>query len=385
MATNIKPDTIRQILNLSANADYIVSFYLNVDGGKYPRKQELEVDLKALLRSAAKEWLGSDKLNRSQKKFLETDFEKISNFVQFELDRRSIKGLVIFSSSGSDIWQVLTLPVTVPSFIKIGKEPYIKHLAAVIDQFKRYCTVVIDRKKARIFSVYLGGIEEYLGFFEDDVPAKVKEGEWANLREKKIANHIEDHVQRHLKNVADKTKIFFKREKCDRLIIGGRKDIVSKFISLLQPFLRECVSGEFLAQPALPLSKILEYSLDCEREAEKREEAVLLKKLINSEKPEGAGVVGLEPTIEALTTGQVQSLIISDSLKFSGGVCRQCHFISTYLETCPVCGRQLEHHDDLAEELIQQAINNNCRLNYIKYNPEFAKKYQAGAFLRFAV
>lgn len=382
---DIKPDAIRQLLELNTNASYIVSFYLNVDGAKYPRRQELEIGLKALLRQAKKEWLLSDKLGRRQKIFLEDDLKKIANFVQFEFKRDHAKGLVIFSSAESGTWQVLTLPVAVPSFIKVDKEPYIKNLTSIINQFKRYCTVVIDRRKARIFSVYLGNIEEYLGFFADDVPAKVNEGEWANLREHKIANHIEDHVQRHLKNIADKTRIFFKKQKFDRLLIGGRKSIVAKFIETLHPFLRERVSGQFLAEPTLPLNTILEYSLKCESEAEAAEEKELIKRLLNAEKPAGAGVVGLEPTIEALNLGQVQSLILSDNLKFSGGVCRRCRFISTYQKTCPVCDQPLDWHVDLTEELIQQAVNSRCRLKYVKYHPEFIKKYQAGAFLRFAV
>jgi len=376
---------MRQILDINADSEYIVSFYLNVDGGKYPRKQELEIGLNVLLRKVRKEWLLSDRINQREKKFLESDLEKISKFVQFEFERGQTKGLVIFSSSAGDVWHIITLPVAVPSLIKVDKEPYIKNLASVIDQFKRYCTVVIDRRNARIFSVYLGVIEEELGFFEDDVPAKVNEGEWANLRQHKIANHIEDHVQRHLKNIADKTLIFFKKQKFDRLIIGGRKRIVPKFIDMLHPFLRERVSGQFLAEPSLPLNKILEHSLNCEIESEAVEETELIKRLLNAAKPAGSGVVGLEPTIEALTLGQVQSLIISDNLKFGGGVCRNCHFISTYQEKCPICGQELEHHDDLSEELIMEAMNNNCQLNYIKNNSEFAKKYQAGAFLRFAV
>jgi len=253
--------TVKELNNFRGDGDYVVSLYLDVDGRKFPRKQAYERELKDLVHQAKKEWLKRRDLSHSQREFLKKDLEAIDQFVRLKFIRKKRKGLAIFSCSARDFWQVYPLPVSLPSCLIIDNIPYTKPLTTVLDEYERYCTVVVDRRKARIFTVYLGEIEEHSGVFEDDVPNKVKAGEWAALRESKISHHIEDHVHRHLKNVAQKTLKFFKENDFHRLIIGGHREIIPKFEKHLPDYLRKRVAGHFLAKPEVSLKDILEESL----------------------------------------------------------------------------------------------------------------------------
>lgn len=385
MSNAIDIDAIRELTNFKSAGAYVVSFYLNVNGAKFPRKQELEVDLKALIRRAEKDWFSGAGLSHDRKQFLENDLEKISQFVRYDFSRGQTRGLAIFTSQERGFWQVYSLPVPVPSKVVVDREPYTKVLTAILDQYQRFCTVIISRRRARIFSVYLGEIEEHTQVFEDDVPAKVNAGDWASLRQTKIANHIEDHVQRHVKNIAAKTLAFFRMHDFDRLIIGGHKEVITQFIEAIHPELRERIVGQFTAGPDLPLKTVLGQSLKCEEEVEKREETDLINKINDAEKPGGVGVMGLESTVEALMLGQVHMLVLAGDLSVKGGICEEHHFISTYQDVCPICFKPLIPRDDIIEEMVQQAIGRNCLIKYINYHPEFAKEGQAGALLRFAV
>lgn len=378
-------DIIRKLTDFKSDDSLIVSFYLNVDGAKLPRKQDLEVDLRALVRKVEKDWVYTNKLNHRRKRYLELDLARIAQFVRYEFSRNQTRGLAIFSCQERNLWQIYKTPVPLPSMVVVGSEPYAKTLTTVLDQFHRYCTVLVDRRKSRIFAVYLGDIEEHFGIFEDDVPSRVSEGEWAGLRQTKIAHHIEDHVLRHLKNVANKTLIFFRMHDFDRLVIGGHKEIIPKFKEVLHPYLRERVVGQFLAEPDLPLKIVLQQSLKCEAEVERRRESELIQKITDAENPGGVGVIGIEPTIEALMLGQVNTLVIAAGLSLEGRICEEHHFVSTYLDGCPICARPLSEREDIVEEMVQLAIKQNCRLKYILYHREFIGRDKIGALLRFAV
>lgn len=100
-------------------------------------------------------------------------------------------------------------------------DSYTRPLSLVLDEFDRYCVLVVDSRKARIFSLFLGVMEEYTDIFvEDEVPNRVRvnlsmtgssAGIYGGIGDERIQRHIEDHVHRHIKNVTDKAFEFFKK------------------------------------------------------------------------------------------------------------------------------------------------------------------------------
>lgn len=377
-------DEISELLEFDAGDGYVVSFYLDVDGSRFPRKQDLEVEYNAVSRDVEKKWLQGNRIDNHKKRSISKDLENIWRFINYEMDREKTRGVAIFACAEKGLWKIFSLPVSFPSTAAIKHEPEVGILKAVADQYHRYCAVIVDRRKARIFSVYMGKIEESLGVFEDNVPDKVRVGEWASLRQKRIEKHIEDHVMRHLKITAKKTLIFFKARSFDHLLIGGAKEIIPQFHQVLHPYLRERTAGRFIADPDTSLNKILEKSLVCEREVDKKLEAELIERLENRESPVQTGVLGVEKTLDALMRGQVYQLVIPENLTIKGKVCEEKHYISTAHDVCPLCGRRLAESDDILKEAIRMAAMKKVNLIPLRYHPEFAEKYQVGAILRYA-
>ena len=378
---------LKQMVGFVPNGTFVVSLYLNVDGAKYPRLQDYEKELHALLGQAQKEWLANSKtIDKKKQQSLKHDLEKISAFVTGNWRRRGTKGLAIFSCDASGFWHVYELPVSVPSALVVGNEPYAKTLTAVLDEYKRFCVIGIDRKKARFFTVYLGEIEEHHGVFVDEwVPDQVKEGEWAGLRQSRIARHIEDHVLHHLKDVAGLAFNFFLEHSFDRLILAGQKELIHKFRTVLHPYLQERAAGEFAADPDAPLNDILEKSLAVEDDVQRREEEALLHRLEEESRPGGLGVTGLHPTVDALLRGQAHTLLIEDGFATAGYVCYRDHFLATAPGNCPVCGNPLSEVPDIVEDMIQLAINQNVQVEHITHVAERLARDKVGALLRFGL
>lgn len=379
----LNPLELKKLAKLRSKKGAIVSLYLNVDGRKYSHKQDYEQELKILIKQAIKEWVENEQLNRNWRLALKQDLNEIYNYVTGEFQRQGYKGLVIFKSSSDNIWFVYPLAISVPTKLVISQEPYTKILSAVLDEHKRFCTVVVDRKKARYFTVYLDTIEEHYGVFKNEwVPDKVKEGEWAGLKQSRIARHIEDHVLHHLKDCAQFTFNFFRTHYFDFLIIGGHKEISAKFATLLHPYLKERLAGFFAAEPDSSLEEILTKSLAVAERLEKEEEEKTITKLKEQLQANGLAVMGVKDTIQALNKGQVNTLIIKDNFQPPGWFCLKDYFLSVKPDRCPVCNKELEFAQDLSEAMVQAAIERNARIETVMH---LDFKEQVGAVLRFAV
>lgn len=376
----LRPAELKRLAQLRSEHGVIISLYLNVDGRKYSHKQDYEAELKILIKQALKQWLENGQLSKEWQTALKEDLNAVYEYVTGEFQRQGYKGLVIFMSGPDKIWQVYPLAVAVPTRLIISREAYTKILSTVLDEHKRFCTVVVDRKKARYFTVYLGQIEEHQGVFVNEwVPDKVKEGEWAGLKQSRIARHIEDHILHHLKDCAGFTFNFFQAHHFDYLIIGGHKELTTKFKTLLHPYLKARLAGVFVSEPDSSLTDILAKSLQVEEEIEKAEEKKVLSKLTEAK---GLTVVGLKDTVAALNKGQVSSLVIKDSFYPEGWFCLKDYFLSVKDEVCPVCGRRLEYTEDLSEAMVQTAIERHAKVETIMHL-DFPQ--QVGALLRFAL
>ncbi len=361
-----------------------MSFYLNVDGSRFPRHADLQEQAEATLRLIWQRKPSYLNLDKTAEKAIKADINRISDFVNFELERNKAKSVVIFSCLAKGLWEVFYLPVSLPSTAYLAREPYTKILTAAIDQFKRFCVLVVDRRSTQLFTVYLEQIEEHCGLFEDDVPAKVREGQWAGLRETKITHHIEDHLMRHLKLAANKAFLFFKQQKFDFLIVGGPKETLSKLKIFLHPSLKEKLVGEFLAQPQMPLDAILAKSLRVEAEVNKKSETRLVKEIIEENHTGGKAVSGLEPVLEAINNNQVRLLLIANGYVASGNYCSDCHYLSVHSGNCPTCQKSVMLAvDDVVGEAVEQLVRRDVTVRHIQHHQDFIKRVKIAALLRF--
>lgn len=369
----------------------IVSLYLNVTP-PHPFVSELN----SLIHYHKEQW-NTNKTNafdKAQRRALEELLSRIEHHVRaLERQLDGTRLLAIFASADG-FWQEYRLPVALPSQLVIEFDPYIRPLTVLLDEFDRYCVVVTDARKARIFSLYLGEFEEYGGVFNDDVPSKISVGRggrlggpgvWGGTGELRIQRHIEDHVHRHLKRVAERTFDFFTQKQSDLLIIAGPEDKTLPYLTNhLHSYLRERLAGEFHARPDMPLAELKERALAVARAWERRYEEQLIARLLETaHQPKGLAVLGVEPTLEALMLGQVHTLVLHNNARLKGTVCPTDHFLSSYLERCPICQGTMHHTEDLADEMVEEAIHQNAEIEHIFTNHDGFTPHAVGALLRF--
>src|SRR5581483_4843932 len=88
------------------------------------------------------------------------------------------QGLALFSCAPRDFWQAYHLPVPVADDLRFGATPYVRPLLDVLDEYERFVVALVDKEKARLFSVFMGEIEEERELF-DVVPGRHDQGGWS--------------------------------------------------------------------------------------------------------------------------------------------------------------------------------------------------------------
>lgn len=206
------------------------------------------------LHSLAHNHLSSD----NQKRWAD-EVDKIDKYLREHLDKSNTKSIVFFVSN-QGLWEVLSFNFFLSPFCIVAKGAHIQPIEQALRAFPKYLVVLVDREKVRLFSVYLGKIEEHKDVAVKDVPQKVKAKKVDVARERQIERHIDDHLHRHLKIVAQQVYEFALNKHIHFIIIGGHKELFPKFREHLPYPFNKMVLGEFVTELKVPLNKIFEHS-----------------------------------------------------------------------------------------------------------------------------
>lgn len=378
----ISYELVWTLLKRSDNRFPTTSLYLDLSSPRFTTK-DAEIVLKGLLKEKRQELDGLP-ASREDKQSVADDLEKLSRFGGTELDRKGAKGLAVFSSSAAKVWETFPLPGPVTNVLRVDKGPYIRPFTMLLDEYERYCTVLVDRERARVFAVAMGEIEEQSQLL-DDVPGKVRASGWGGYDERRIERHIEDHVHRHLKRAADVTYDLFQRKKFDRLILGGRAEVLADFEKVLHSYLKERISARVSMDASVSLEEALKKTMEVHRQIEERSDRELVQKLIENAKAGGLGVLGLRATLGALRRNQVHTLVLEMDYFEKGVVCDACGFIGTDEKKCPVCGTDTRPVADVVEEAIREALRHDAKVAHVGPAAGLANDGRIGAVLRFAL
>jgi peptide subunit release factor 1 (eRF1) len=212
---------------------------------------------------------------------------------------------------------------------------------------------------------------------------------WAGWRETKIQHHIEDHLQRYLKNLSVKLFRFIRNNEVDYVVLAGPKgekgEIINAFKPHLHTDLRKKIIGTFPGDSRVEESELRERFHKVVGEFKQSRERKFLERLLEeSDRPSGLGVLGLEKTLGALRKGQVKVLAIDQDSELAGWICPDDYYLSLEEESCPVCGSNLKLTEDLLGQMVWEAIDQRSEVRFVKTDKnERFNEAQVGGLLRF--
>jgi peptide chain release factor subunit 1 len=368
-------EDLRNFARFDASPHLILSVYLNLHPERQKRRA-YQLVFKDLVKQV------ENSLDKEQQRALEPDVNRINEYLAMTLPHGN--GLVIFSCTPHDIWRVYYLPMPIADDVHVGTRPYTRRLLDVLDEYERYAVALVDKERARLFTIYLGEIEEEEDAF-DFVPGKHEQGGWSQAN---YQRHHEAHVHWHLKHVAEQLATILRTRPFDRLVLAGPEEATSELRNLLSKPLQARLVGLIPAEIFANKEEILQQTLEIERQIERANEERLVAEVIDQGGKGEVAVRGVAETLAAIARGQVHRLVVAEGLHLAGAECSCCgYLLADGQRTCPVCGAEVTPLDDIVERAIERTLDERGHVEIVHDDAasRLCEFGGMGAILRFAL
>lgn len=368
--TIITEHTIRELAAFRSQDAPVVSCYLDVDGRRLIRTQDVEDELDRLLRSA-----------RARGVEAPGDFARIETFVRSGFDRSHTRGLAIFSCEAQDLWQVIALPVTVASQLVVNAAPAVGQLESVVQELEPIGVLLVDRQSARMFVFTFGELIEHSELFEE-APRDIDTRGHSDRGRASDGQHVEELVAQHFRHSADVAFKVWQEHPYEHLVVSTHPEIQAAIKQSLHPYLRER-----LADPVdLPITASVEdvrlAVMDVAGAIEREGECARIDRLRAELGRGGKAVAGLDDTLAALDARRVEVLFVSSGFEAEGWRASDGSLYRTG-PTSPVDGSPLERLDNVIEEAVDLAISSSCTVDVVVDNADLDVLGRIGALLRY--
>jgi peptide chain release factor subunit 1 len=324
-------------------------------------------------------------LDKHARKEFEADSGLVLGFL--ENYREPKRGMVIFHDESEGFFWLKSLNVAVRNGVWWRDAPYLLPLIEILDEHERYGVVLTDREHARLFTVFLGEIEEHREAFADLDVTHIKTSGTDHIRSQMhIQRKADEHAHAHLKHVAELMSRLSSLHEFDRLLLAGTIEATSELYGLLPKALRSRVAGKMSLPVAANEAEILEASLKIEEEIERQREVELVEELITASEKRKQAVRGLDDTLLALQEWRVWQLVYADGFLARGAQCTNCGaLLAQETKSCGYCGKAVRVVDDLIELAAARVVEMQGKVEQVRGAAAIRLKEagSVGALLRF--
>ena len=364
---------IRELAAIKGDKAPITSCYLDVDGRRVARHQDLEREVDILLKAARAKADGEQSV--------ESDFDRIRALVGSGLDRSRTRGLAIFSCSADRLWHVIELPVPVHARVVVNHVPAVGQLESVLREHEPIGVLLADRQHARMFVFELGELVERSEMFEALPRATGARGE--RDRGGDHPHSLEERTQQHLRNAAQVAFDVWSQHPFEHLAIAAPEHLAGHLEAALHPYLRRRLCGRLSVPVTANHAEVLTAAQQVEAQVERAREAQVVERLRTAVAAGRRGLAGLGPVVDALSTHRVGTLVVSKGFTAPGWRCRKCDKLAAMGRRCKGCGGEMVEVDDLVEDVVEEALTQSCELEICVGNADLDVMGRIGALLRY--
>lgn len=372
--TVITEDGIRELASIKGERAPITSCYLDVDGRRVARYQDLEREVDRLLREA--------RVRANGEKSVVSDLHRIERFVRGGIDRSKTRGVAIFACSQTGMWEVIELPVPVHSQVVINQVPAVGQLESVLREHEPIGVLLADRQRARMFVFALGELVEHSERFDALPRAEGARGE--RDRGGDHPHHVEAHIQQHLRKAAQVAFDVWQSQPFDHLVVAAPDELAGELETSLHPYLADRLAGRLSGlEVGAGDRDVLEAAQTIEAEVERRRDAIAVERLREAVAAKRRGVAGLDAVLDALNERRVDQLLVSKGFTAPGWRCDGCDAHVGLGRICKRCGGEMVEVDDIVEEAVEDALAQSCRVQICLDNADLDVMGRIGALLRY--
>ena len=362
----------------------VISLYLNAQANQHGR-DEFERWLRKELSERAKTFAAQT----PERESFDRDVERITEYLGKEVTPEA-NGIAIFACAGADeFWEAAQFAAPIENHrLYVYNQPHLYPLARLVDQFPRYAVVVADTNRARIF-VFGRGRTLDTEEIQNVKTKRSQAGGWSQMR---FQRHLSKYHEQHVLEVVDTLDKVVRNDDVKHVILSGDPVVIPLLREKLPKALEEKVVDVLNLPIDAPEQEILAATQEAMRgfDAETDEEKV--KQLLDQYRAGGLAVIGSEATLEALSMGQVEELIIAASQQRIEGSAEDVAILSDAQTEVP--GAVLTGDDGavnnitpdaviVADDLVTRAQQTGARITFIEDPALLESIGGVGAILRY--
>jgi peptide subunit release factor 1 (eRF1) len=295
------------------------------------------------------------------------------------------RGKAVFACAAHKFWKEYELPPHLgATHIYLQSRFQLKPLAALLGAQPALCVAMVDRQRARFFDLRLDDLRErgaIVHMLSRNAASYGYNGYEGGHAERRVA----EEALQHFKAVSERLRTNFEKGVWERLIVGCQDANWSEFDGHLHPYVKHRLIGRFSADVASVSNEQIRDHAGAvlnqwitERAATKASEAVAFAKA------NGRGVTGLRRVLQALETGEVQTLFLTENYSAQAVQCPHCgHLDAHMIRSCVACGRGTRELTDVCDAIIPIAIRRDIELFYLKEHSDLDRAGNIAALLRF--
>lgn len=333
-------ERIKNLAKIRSSKEPILSLYLH-----FSHREAREMDrIRIYLKNLSKE-LSKDK----SLEFLKKDLKNIQDFISNKITPNT-HGIAIFSSSPLKLFETFQFWVPLRDGYSISQTPNIRQLIRTIDDYETSLLVMVDSEYARIFSITPEAVLHQV-ILNEDFPGRHKQGGWEQAR---LARHIEEHMYRHHKQVAEELVYHWDRNKFSNLILAGQEHILASFEELLPKRVKENIIGYLKLQMNEKEEVILSQAVHLIRKKEEEKAEKEREKF----RKQGLLIENIEEIAQAANEGRIMRLYLKAGAQREGWICTNCGIVGSEITNlCYLCGSPTKK-TDIIEEIVLKVEGN---------------------------
>jgi peptide chain release factor subunit 1 len=357
------------------SSQIMVSFYLDIDGRRYPRPSDYAPHVEQLFRLARK---SAEAEGQHGVDAVEADLSRIAGWLDSGLDRKTTRGVAVFSCQAQDLFDVFSLPISVRDQVVVGRGPDVAQLCAILATSEQSLVVAVDRQRSRLLRLECGDADVDEREAPIDETARQVD---TNVELGSFERRHEELARQHYRHVARAVADELEERPAARIVLCGQQESVAR----LEEYLPERVVALIVGRIALPLSsgraELARAASEIIRAVRRQHQIELIDEL-RARASEGAGTVtGLAATLDALGAGQVETLVVEEGFEARGGRCRDCGQLVSDGALCARCGAAPIPMENVVDAAITEAFTHHVALEFCE-EADLAGLGHIGAFER---
>jgi peptide subunit release factor 1 (eRF1) len=297
------------------------------------------------------------------------------------------RGLGLFFDESDGFFRYVEFDVPIQREAHWDRTFYLQPLVTAFDQFETYGVAMLDRQNLRLFTVFLGHIEEHVreGFGPDRVRHIKTSGTDHIYSASRIQRKADEKVRLNMKHAVKMIDWLVDTRHLNRLILAGTREIAAEIRDLLPKRLAMRVIGEVDVAMEAPASDVLAATMDVAETYERDTELQKVNEAITTASKTEKAVAGLGHTLKAVNSDRVWDLVYCQDFRAPGFECERCGGLFSIEKTsCQYCGGKLQAIDDVVERAVEQALRNGAKVDVVSGEAaaSLADSGSIAAFLR---